>query len=169
MLRRVRDPDDNWAHAPWVNFDEWRTLWLLPTQRVRDLDDKWAHATGFTEAELKEQAEGRARQREVDRILLQKLEVVRRNFQRQRQLAIKARRFVKRRPPVDIDQPSVLSTVVPSLACSQTPHPLSAVLSSLAESPCQNPASPAENTDSPTQETWSEPYVEPMTADCATQ
>ena len=88
MLRRVRDPDDNWAHAPWVNFDEWRTLWLLPTQRVRDPDDKWAHATVFTEAELKEQAERRARQREVDRILLQKLEVVRRNFQRQRQLAI---------------------------------------------------------------------------------
>ena len=153
MLRRVRDPDDNWAHAPWVNFDKWRTLWLLR----------------FPEAELKEQAERKARQREVDRILLQKLDAVRMQMRRQRQLAIKARRFVKRRPPVDIDQPSVLSTVVPSLACSQTPHPLAAVLSSLAESPCQNPASPAGNTDSPTQETWSEPYVEPMTADCATQ
>lgn len=153
MLRRVRDPDDNWAHAPWVNFDEWRTLWLLH----------------FTAAELKDQAERKARQRELDKLFLQKLDAVRMQMRRRRQLAIKARRFVKRRPPVDIDQPSVLSTVVPSLACSQTPHPLAAVLSSLAESPCQNPASPAGNTDSPTQETWSEPYVEPMTADCATQ
>lgn len=127
------------------------------------------HHFGFTKAELKEQAGRRARQREVDRLLPQKLDAVCRQFARQQKMKMLARRFVKRRPPVDIDQPSVLSTVVPSLACSQTPHPLAAVLSSLAESPCQNPASPAENTDSPTQETWSEPYVEPMTADCATQ
>ena len=171
MLRRVRDPDDNWAHAPWVNFDEWRTLWLLPMLLPNETKEPELneHHFGFTKAELKEQAGRRARQREVDRLLPQKLDAVCRQFARQRQMAIKARRFVKRRPPVDIDQPSVLSTVVPSLACSQTPHPLAAVLSSLAESPCQNPASPAENTDSPTQETWSEPYVEPMTADCATQ
>ena len=141
MLRRVRDPDDHWAHTPWVNFDEWRTIWLLY----------------FTDAELKEKADRAARQLDRDNILLRKM-------RRNKILARNSRRFVQRRPPVDIDQPSILATVLPSLAYCNTPHPLAAVLSSLAfvpaahsDSPCRNPASPASVA------------VEPMIGECATQ
>ena len=85
MLRRVRDPDDNWAHAPWVNFDEWRTLWLLPMLLPNETKEPELneHHFGFTKAELKEQAGRRARQREVDRLLPQKLDAVCRQFARQ--------------------------------------------------------------------------------------
>ena len=144
MLRRVRDPDDPWAHAPWVNFDDWRTIWLLY----------------FTDAELKEKAGRAARQLDRDNTLLRKLRC-------NKILARKSRRFVQRRPPVDIvdiDQPSILATVLPSLAYCNTPPPLAAVLSSLAfvpaahsDSPCRNPASPASVA------------VEPMIGECAAQ
>ena len=128
MLRRVRDPDDPWAHAPWVNFDDWRTIWLLY----------------FTDAELKEKAGRAARQLDRDNILLGKL-------RRNKILARKSRRFVQRRPPVDIvdiDQPSILATVLPSLAFVPAAH---------SDSPCRNPASPASVA------------VEPMIGECAAQ
>ena len=74
FLRRVLDPHDAWSHAPWRNYDEWRTIW----------------ARAFTPHELAGMEHRRLKHKEQDERLLTRL----RNL-RHRRKAIMARIFGK--------------------------------------------------------------------------
>ena len=133
----VRDPDDPWTHAPWLPVDDWRKLWLLH----------------FTEAELREAEERRERQREAGNFVLLILDQQRMQRHRQRHQIRTALRSRTHRQHVLAIQSS-LASVLLSLDGVQEPHPLAAVLPSLAS-----------HTDSPAHDTWPEHHGEPMTAD----